>query len=140
LKGQKGFLILEVLIAGLILSATVAATMYLFKLGFDYLGRANTSNMFALKLPQAVNLIQILDVESGEGTEDIGDGVTLKWAAKLLGRSKRTSAISESPQTSMYEFLLYGIDFRLSYKSETRDYKTNVFRHVSSATKQDSFF
>jgi len=36
---SSGFLILEVMIASLILTAGVAATMYLFRLGFQFLER-----------------------------------------------------------------------------------------------------
>ena len=34
---QRGFLVLEILIAGLILTASIAATMYLFRMGYEYL-------------------------------------------------------------------------------------------------------
>ena len=45
MTGEKGFLVLEVLIAGLILTASIAASMYLFKMGFANLERANNSNV-----------------------------------------------------------------------------------------------
>jgi Tfp pilus assembly protein PilV len=43
----KGFLVLEILIAGLILTASIAATMYLFRVGTLYLEKVNQSNMLS---------------------------------------------------------------------------------------------
>ncbi len=56
---DSGFLILEVMIASLILTAGVAATMYLFRLGFQYLERANDSNLLSSKLPQVINYMKV---------------------------------------------------------------------------------
>ena len=38
---SRGFLVLEVLIAGLILTASIASAMYLFRMGFDHMERVN---------------------------------------------------------------------------------------------------
>jgi hypothetical protein len=125
------------LIAGLILSASIAATMYLLRLGSDYLERVEVSNALSSKLPQAMNLIQTLDVEKGEGTEDMGDNVTLKWGAKLLDKSRPTRIEAEFTLLSTYEFLIYRVDFQLRYRSEVRDYKINVLKWHGSGTKPE---
>jgi len=58
-----GFLVLEILIAGLILTSGIAATMYLFRMGFEHLERAKISNTLSAKLIQASGLIRTLDLQ-----------------------------------------------------------------------------
>ncbi|MBP1718489.1 MAG: putative rane protein [Deltaproteobacteria bacterium] len=79
IRRGKGFIVIEILIAGLILTSSIAATMYLFRMGFEYLERANQSNVLASKLTQATGLIQTLDLQKKSGEEDIGGGISLKW-------------------------------------------------------------
>jgi len=125
----NGFIVLEILIAGLILTASIAATMYLFRMGFDYLERANQSNLLSSKLTQAAGLIRTLDMQKSSGEEDIGEGVTLKWEARLLARSKPIKGGGEFPIPSVHELLLYRVNFRLNYKGNVRKYQTDVFKY-----------
>ena len=127
---QKGFIVVEILIAGLILTSSIAATMYLFRMGFDYLERANQSNVLSSKLTQAAGLIRTLDFQKDSGKEDLGDDVTLMWKSKLLGSSKPIiMGEGEIPTQSSCELLLYRVDFSLQYKGDTREYQINVFRY-----------
>jgi len=126
---QQGFIVLDILIAGLILTSSIAATMYLFRMGFDYLERANQSNLLSSKLTQATGLIRTLGLEKSSGEEDIGEGVTLKWKAKLLGSSKPTKGEGEMTIQSIHELLLYRVNFKLNYKGIVREYQINVFRY-----------
>jgi hypothetical protein len=125
----SGFIVLEILIAGLILTASIAATMYLFRMGFDYLERANQSNLLSSKLPQAAGLIRTLDLQQNSGEEDIGEGITLKWEAQLLNSSRPIRRGGEFPIASLYELLLYRVLFSLNYKGDLREYQINVFRY-----------
>ena len=129
---RKGFIVLEILIAGLILTASIAATMYLFRMGFDYLERANQSNLLSSKLTQATGLIRTLDMQKSSGEEDIGESVTLKWEARLLSASRPTKGwakFSEFSIQSIHELLLYRVHFSLNYKGNVREYQLNVFRY-----------
>ena len=125
----KGFIVLDVLISGLVLTASIAATMYLFRMGFDYLERANQSNLLSTKLTQATGLIRTLDMEKTSGEEDIGEGVTLKWKAQLLGASRPTKGEREFSVPSAHELLLYQVLFSINYKGIAKEYKINVFRY-----------
>ena len=125
---QKGFIVVEILIAGLILTASIAATMYLFRMGFDYLERANQSNMLSSKLIQATGMIRILNFKKSSGEEDMGDGVILKWKARLLASSQPTQGKDEFAVKSIHELLLYRVDFNLDFKGNVREYQINVFR------------
>jgi len=127
----NGFIVLEILIAGLILTASIAATMYLFRMGFDYLERANQSNMLSSKLTQATGLIRTLDLQKNSGEEDIGEGITLKWKAQLLGSSRPIKGEAEFSIKSLHELLLYRVNFILNYKGIIREYQINVFRYKS---------
>ena len=126
---QQGFIVLDVLIAALILTSSIAATMYLFRMGFDYLERANQSNVLSSKLTQAAGLIRTVDFQKDSGEEDLGEDVTLKWKSQLLVSSKPIIGEGEMTIQSAYELLLYRVDFSLQYKGDTREYQINVFRY-----------
>ena len=128
IRRGKGFIVIEILIAGLILTASIAATMYLFRMGFEYLERANQSNVLASKLTQATGLIQTLELQKKSGEENIGEGINLKWEARLLGSSKPTRGEADFPVPSLHELMLYRVDFSLRYKGMYREYQIHVFR------------
>ena len=86
-KNSRGFLVLEVLIAGLILTASIASAMYLFRMGFDHMERVNNVNLLSAKLLQAGSLLKIMELERQSGTEELGDGVIMKWEAHLIARN-----------------------------------------------------
>ena len=126
---KKGFIVIEIMIAGLILTASIAATMYLFRMGFDYLERANRSNMLSSKLTQATGLIRTLDIQKKSGEEDLGEGVTLKWESQLLGSSRPVKGQGDSSVPSAHELLLYRVLFSLNYQGIIQEYRVNVFRY-----------
>ncbi len=137
---KEGFIVVEIMIAGLILTASIAATMYLFRMGFDYLERANQSNVLSSKLTQATGLIRTLDMEKKSGEEDLGEGVTLKWDARLLDASRPVRGQAEFAIISIHELFLYRVLFSLNYKGIVQEYKVNVFRYKPlSAREQISF-
>ena len=129
---EKGFLVLEILIAGLILTASIAATMYLFQLGYGYLEKTRQSNVLSSKLIQAGGLFKTLELDRESGTEDIGDGVKLKWKSRLLGTSIPKFGGGEATTQFTYELFIYRVDFTMLYQGMDRDYQINVFRYKSS--------
>lgn len=135
MKSEKGFLVLEMLVAGLILTASIAAAMYLFRIGAQNLERVNNSNLLSAKLPQALSLIRELELEKPAGTEELGDGVLLSWQSKLVeklvpGQRKGTDA-SEIVKIA-HELDLFQVDFRLQYEERlNREYSIYVFRYKS---------
>jgi hypothetical protein len=126
---QRGFLVLEILIAGLILTASIAATMYLFRMGYEYLEKANQSNVLSSKLIEAAGLLKALELENKTGTEDMGNGVTLAWKSRLLRRSTPAAKKDEFAIQSPHEISLYRVDFHLGYRDAVREYQVNVFRY-----------
>ncbi len=126
---NKGFLVLEILIAGLILTSSIAATMYLFRMGSLYLEKANQSNVLSSKLVQASSLFKVLELEKRAGTEDMGEGVLMTWKSQLISSAKPPIGEGEDAQPSLYELMLYRIDFDLSYQGIVRTYQINVFRY-----------
>ena len=137
---KKGFIVLDILIAALILTSSIAATMYLFRMGFDYLERANQSNVLSSKLTQATGLIRTLDMQKSPGKEDIGEGVTLQWEARLLGASRPVKEGGEFSIPPLHELLLYPVNFRLNYKENTREYQVNVFRYKPLSSPEEMVF
>ena len=131
---SQGFLVLEVLIAGLILTASIASAMYLFRMGFDHMERVNHVNLLSAKLLQAGSLLKIIDLEKQSGTEEMGDGVIMKWESHLLARNNpvrsETNSLSSvmTKRTSLHDLLLYRVDFLLEFKGSRREYHIHVFR------------
>jgi hypothetical protein len=137
---NRGFILIEILIAGLILTSTVAATMYLFRVGFQHLERANISNVLSSKLPQSINLLKGIDLEKKSGIEEIGDGVTLTWDAELVSKARPMLETPEGSIPSPHELTLYRVNFRLSHKSITRDYEIKVFRSKRLVSPSEFLF
>lgn len=129
---EKGFLVLEILIAGLILTASIAATMYLFQLGYGYLEKTRLSNVLSSKLIQAGGLFKTLELDRESGTEDIGDGVKLKWKCRLLSTSTPKYGGGGFTTQFAYELFIYRVDFTMLYQGMDRDYQINVFRYKLS--------
>jgi len=135
-----GFLVLEILIAGLILTSSIAATMYLFRMGFEHLERAKISNTLSAKLVQATGLIRTLDLGKKTGTEDMGDGVSLQWDAGLLTSGRPLSSGTKVVSPSLYELFLYQVNFSLTFQGVSRDYFIHVFQYraLSSTSEKSS--
>ncbi len=129
----RGFLVLEILIAGLILTSGIAATMYLFRMGFEHLERAKVSNTLSQKLVQATGLIHTLDLDRKTGAEDMGDGVSLQWKAGLLSVVQPIAADTKGLTASLYELSLYQVNFILTFQGVSRDYSIHVFRYRARA-------
>ena len=135
-RRERGFLVLEILIAGLILTASIAATMYLFRLGYGYLEKTRQSNILSSKLIQAHGLIKTLSLDRKSGTEEMGGGVTLKWEAKLLNSSIPTFGEGEFTVRSQHELFIYQVDFTAQFQDLARDYRINVFRYKPLQSSQ----
>jgi hypothetical protein len=138
--GSKGFILLDILIASLILTSSIAAAMYLFKTGYNYLEKANHSNLLSSKLIQAVSLLKTLNLEKKAGEEDMGDGVTLKWEAQLLSASKPHREKSPFSIPPLYELFLYRINLNLKSKEMEREYQVNVLRYKPLFSPEEMVF
>lgn len=134
---------METLIAGVILTASVAAAMYLFRIGAENLARVTNSNVISAKLPQAVSLIRGLDLQKPSGTEELGDGVLLRWESSLVeklipGPADLTSGARIA--SAAHELYLFRVEFSLDYENRLkREYSINVFRHKSLRSSAEPF-
>ena len=128
---NKGFLVLDILIAGVILASCIAATMYLYRVGYESLERANRLNILSGKALHSGSMLRTLISERPSGEEDLGEGVILKWQSKLLGRAQARKVDIETGlgSFSLHELLLYRVDFSLKYRGYERSYQEDVFRY-----------
>jgi hypothetical protein len=136
-QNSKGFLVLEILIAGLILTSSIAAAMYLFRMGFVYLEKANDSNIITSKLPQAVNFLKTIDLGQTGGTESIGDDVTLVWESKSIEKTRPLVHYSEGSSLSPFEHYLHTLRLKLVYKTLEREYEIRLFRYKKVVPVQE---
>ena len=126
-RDSKGFLLVDTLIAGLIITASIAATMYLFRVGFESLGRANDANLLSSKVPTMVQMARLADPSQGEGKEDLGDGVLARWQIMLVSHRKM-QVEQEAGIVGAIETDLYKVTFTLSYKGALRTYEIFTLR------------
>lgn len=140
-RRQRGFLVLEILIAGLILTASIAVTMYMFRLGYGYLEKTRQSNVLSSNLIQAAGLFKVIDLDRKSGKEEMGNGVTLNWEARLL-KSSRPSYIGDDGLVShsQHEFRLYRVNLTMNYQGMIRDYQLDVFKNKPLLSVENMLF
>lgn len=130
MKGRsKGFLLVEVLIASLILTGCIVASYYLLKSALDYHIRAQKVNQLSKKVPQAIAFLENiadLDKKSGETTFE---GLLLRWEAKPLERTKLVHHTSNRTKEMQYEIILYDIKFTLINDDYFRNFNFTVVRY-----------
>lgn len=125
MKKCEGFILIEILISGVILALSIAASMYLFNVGYQHLGKADQIYTIHSKLPIAINLIRT--TEKNYGMETLGDGVTLRWKSELLERAV-TSFYLEQRQIKFYVYL-YKVNFSIHTKNMQRDYEIYLLKN-----------
>ncbi len=140
LKRNEGFLLVEILIAGLIITTSIAATMYLFQVGFRHLDKVNVSNQLSSKLSQSINLLKTIDPEEEEGIEDVGDGILLVWKAEVIERTRPSLVSTEGTREAAHELSLYKMSFQLRYNDAERDYEFNVLRYKTVVSPSEMLF
>ncbi len=138
----RGFILIDIIIASLILTAAVAATMYLFRIGFKELEQANTVSKIVSKIPQAVSYLKTVDFKTEpQGDESLGE-VKLSWSAKLTDTSQinmmknpllmgpmAMETMETQKQGLPYKLYLYHVDFYLSYKNYKNSYHIDILKY-----------
>lgn len=125
MKNCKGFILIEILVAGIILASCIAASMYLFKVGYSNLGKAENIYLIHSKMPLALNILRFS--EKKEGQEDLGDEVVLKWKSELLSKSVATGQ-KDQKEIKFYIYL-YKIYFSLSNQNEEKNYEIYLLKY-----------
>lgn len=131
MKGSAGFLLLEVLIASLILSSSIAASFYLFRLGYIYLKRAEESNFLVSKLPQAISyLMNVAELEKEGGKLSLGKDSELVWRAIVEEKTKFDIQHPKERYNQPYELYLYKVNFTLrkGEREREREYQIKLLR------------
>jgi hypothetical protein len=83
---------------------------------------------------QAGSLLKIIELERQSGTEDLGDGVMMKWISHLVESNNHAAPETNSSRSavvrknSLHDLFLYKVDFFLEFKGSMREYHINVFR------------
>jgi hypothetical protein len=137
-SNTKGFLVLEMLVAGMILTASIAAAMYLFRIGAQNLERVENSNLISAKLPQVMSLLRGLDLAKPGGVETLGDGVVLRWESALVDHVVPGQPEAKGARLAQ-EIGLYRVDFSVEYENRLkREYSIHVFRFKSSGSPSEA--
>lgn len=135
--GNRGFILVEILISALILAGSVAAGMYLFRTGFQYLEKIQENNLLSSKVPQALSyLTKGADLEKKEEEISLGENVILSWKAKLIEKVKPQIALEEAGVYNPYELYLYQVDFTLKHKNTVRSYQILVTKYKMLITPE----
>jgi hypothetical protein len=120
MKKIKGFILIEILLSGVILALSVASAMYLFKIGYENIGRADEIYILHSKIPLAYNIIKASLPDRKYGKEFLGDEVELNWRADLISR-----VTLKSNEQNFYVYL-FKVNFRLLYKEQEKAYEVYI--------------
>ncbi|MBF0537531.1 MAG: hypothetical protein HQL03_04660 [Nitrospirae bacterium] len=131
---ERGFLVIEILIASLILTTSIAATMYLFRVGFQTLQQARQSNMVASKVPLAIDYLKASEMRGITSAVELGDGVMMVWKSQPLGESSPTVTPNS---TGLFDIYLYKVGFTLTYETLSRDYELTLFKYRPKSSSEE---
>jgi hypothetical protein len=121
------------MIAGLIITSSIAATMYLFRVGFDSLQRVNGLNRVSSRVPPAVNLLKGVDLSGLKGSEDLGGGVRVNWQAEVIAKADQRMGDEGVVEPMLHEMSLYKVTFTIVEGDVSRDYEYRTLRHRKNA-------
>jgi hypothetical protein len=121
------------MIAGLIITSSIAATMYLFRVGFDSLQRVNAINEVSSRVPPAVNLLKGVDLSRLKGSENLGGGVTVNWQAEIIAKADQRMGEDGAVEPMLHEISLYRVTFTIVEGDVSRDYEYRTLRHRKNA-------
>ena len=127
MKDEGGFLLIELLISAVILTASIAATMMIFRGGFQQLERADHSNGISAILPQIMNRLQRTDLNGKEGEEVLGSGIAFHWDARLESESRSGLFVHELARP-IHEIFLYKVHVLLTNGDLSREYDVHIFK------------
>lgn len=127
-NASRAFITIDVLIAGMVLVAGIAACMYLFRVGLMNLERANRANLFASKLLQIPATLKATDLERGEGEIDMGDGFLLRYRSRILSSVKPKIETGEGTVPSRFEIVLFEVAFKLIQGDYQKEGLLNVLK------------
>jgi hypothetical protein len=131
---NRGFLLIDTLIAGLIITSSIAATMLLFRVGFENLQRANSYNALSSKVTPATNILKGLDLSTGGGVEELGEGFSMKWNAQVIAQTDH-GIRDDGPAQLSHELILYQVDFAILSANVSRDYEVRILKGKKIASE-----
>lgn len=131
MKTIRAFILIDMIISALILTSAVAATMYLFRIGFKELMKANTVNEISSKIPQAYGFLKTIDFkQTPKGEQTLGENSKLTWNAKLIATAQiQNKTLFISNQNLPYKLYLYEVNFSISYKNYQKHFSTDIMQY-----------
>lgn len=130
MKTDRAFVLIDMIIAALILTSAIAATMYLFRIGFKELMKTRTVNEVVSRIPQAYSYLKTIKFRKNpKGNKKLGEDILLKWNATLIDKGKIVNKSLFGSSTLPYEFYLYKVDFSISYKKYTKYFSTDIMQY-----------
>ncbi|MGB9766696.1 MAG: type II secretion system protein [Sulfurihydrogenibium sp.] len=132
---KKGFLLVEVLIAGVILSSAIAAGFFLVRNGLNYVDRVEKANYVSSLIPVVKNRLEILQPSQGTFKLDEQTVVTYRFTLEKKGRPQffYEGTKLESP----FELYIYRVEFDISYKGYSRSYEFYTLRYTGNVNPQE---
>lgn len=124
---SKGFLLVELLIAGVIITSAIAASYYMVRNGLAYIDKIEKSNTIESKLPFIFNFLKSTD--QTEGVYTFSDGSTLKWRSILVEKSRPQISVEDITVASNFEIYLYKVEFTLQYRDLDRTYVVFITKY-----------
>jgi prepilin-type N-terminal cleavage/methylation domain-containing protein len=115
---KKGFTLLEVLVAIVIVSSTIIAVFQIFSLGFETLSKLHMYENMYLSLTNLLEDINgINDFETNKEKRGTAGGFTYEWHASPASPAQRITMVGG--EYGPYDIILYKILLRVYFSSKS---------------------
>jgi len=114
---RKGFTLLEVLVAIVIVTSVIIAVFQIFSLGFGTLAKVHMyENMYLTLTNLLEDIHRISDFETEKEKRGTAGGFTYEWQAAPASPAQRMTGVDEGP--GPYVIILYKILLRIYYNTK----------------------
>lgn len=125
MKKSKGVIFIELLISGMILALSIAAAMYLMRLGYQFFAKYEDKYLIYMNIPLAYNLIKVS--KDKEGKQTLNGGVMMEWKSKSLG--KTILQLKDDRQDIRHAVELFRINLILKRNSESKEIELYILKN-----------
>lgn len=140
LKKHKGFVLVEILISGVIIVSSIAASLYLMRLGLNHIDKIETNNKISSVIPIILNQFEIMtvdDLRSGKGSFNLDDDFRVTWESKVEFSKRPERDGFEGKFLSMYEYYLFNVNFELHYKDVIENKNIKILKYEKKVEESE---
>lgn len=139
MKRVEGFILLEILVAGVIIVSAMSAVIYLTKLGIEQYEKVENNKKIFSTLPIVIGYLESLSIQdllNGKGGYDTGYGKLL-WESKLLDSDSPVVDIDMTGKEIHSKFKHYLFKVKISLRFHNYSYENEIYLTKYEETQKD---